>query len=432
MAVPIAAGMIFQTLYFLVDLYFIGTLGDAAIAGVGAAGNVVYIVMALTQALGVGSVALIAKSVGQKDRPHANLVFNQSLLLAAICMAGCLLAGYTLAPRFVYAQAADAATRAFGIAYLHTFVPAMALQFVMVALGSALRGTGIVKPMMVVQVLTVLINIVLAPVLISGWGTGRSFGAAGAGMASTLSVSIGVLALWAYFHRLEHYVGFRRVLLVPRPLVWRQILAIGIPAGGEFLILFVTMAFNYWVLQSFGPETQAGFGVGQRIFQALFLPAMAVAFSVAPIAGQNHGGRHPVRVRATFTTALRINLGVMLLLLLLCQMLAATLVRVFTHDTVAVAVGVEYLRYVTWVLLPAAVSSVCTGLLQGVGNTWPTLWCSASRIASFVLPMLWLATLPGFSTRVVWWMNMLSSLVNMLLIAWVTARWFRRQPAGPA
>jgi Na+-driven multidrug efflux pump len=85
MAVPIGIGMVFQTLYLMVDLYFVSRLGDAAIAGVSAAGNLQFLVMALTQVLGVGSGALIAHAAGRKDRDEANLIFNQSLGLAALC-----------------------------------------------------------------------------------------------------------------------------------------------------------------------------------------------------------------------------------------------------------------------------------------------------------------------------------------------------------
>ncbi|MEP6634358.1 MAG: MATE family efflux transporter, partial [Luteimonas sp.] len=85
MATPIAIGMLFQTAYYLIDLYFVAHLGDAAIAGVGAAGNAQFLVMALTQVLGVGTMALIAHAVGRKDLADANLVFNQSLLMAALC-----------------------------------------------------------------------------------------------------------------------------------------------------------------------------------------------------------------------------------------------------------------------------------------------------------------------------------------------------------
>ena len=93
MAVPIAVGMLGQTLYFLVDLYFVAQLGDAAIAGVSAAGIAMFFVMALTQTLGVGTAALVSQAVGRKDPDDANLVFNQSLVLAAICLAATLIGG---------------------------------------------------------------------------------------------------------------------------------------------------------------------------------------------------------------------------------------------------------------------------------------------------------------------------------------------------
>ena len=85
MTIPIFVGMLFQTLYFLIDLYFVARIGDAALAGVGAAGNVTFLVIALTQVLGVGTVALISHAVGRKDQADATLVFNQSLVLSATC-----------------------------------------------------------------------------------------------------------------------------------------------------------------------------------------------------------------------------------------------------------------------------------------------------------------------------------------------------------
>src|SRR5579859_1436242 len=101
MAIPIFAGMVFQTLYFLVDLYFVAGLGDAALAGVGSAGNVTMLIIALTQMLGVGTVALVAHAAGRKDQPEANLVFNQSVLLSAILGLLTLLAGYGLTDVYV-------------------------------------------------------------------------------------------------------------------------------------------------------------------------------------------------------------------------------------------------------------------------------------------------------------------------------------------
>src|SRR5690606_25208260 len=116
--VPISVGMVFQTAYYLVDLYFVGTLGDAAIAGLGSAGNVQFLVMSITQILGVGTMALIAQAAGRKDRADANLIFNQSLVLAAVCAAGTLVAGYALAEWYMARLGADAATEAAGVTYL--------------------------------------------------------------------------------------------------------------------------------------------------------------------------------------------------------------------------------------------------------------------------------------------------------------------------
>src|SRR5437763_3998976 len=163
MAPPIMVGMVTIMICQLVDLYFVSGLGDAAIAGVAAAGNAGFLVNALMQVLGVGAVALIAHAVGRKDRADANLVFNQSLGLSAVCGLITWTAGSVLSASYMRSVAVDEATVEAGTTYLLWFMPGLALQFAMLVMGSALRGTGIVQPTMIVQALAVAINIVLAP-----------------------------------------------------------------------------------------------------------------------------------------------------------------------------------------------------------------------------------------------------------------------------
>ena len=91
----------------------------------------------------------------------------------------------------------------------------------------------------------------------------------------------------------------------------RHMLVIGIPAGGEFVLLAVYVALIYWIIRPFGAAAQAGFGLGSRLMQSIFLPAMAVAFAAAPIAGQNYGARLAGRVRATFKSAAVGCVGIM-------------------------------------------------------------------------------------------------------------------------
>jgi len=219
MAAPVAAGMIFQTLYLLVDLYFVSALGDAAIAGVGAAGTLFFMVMALSQVLGVSSVALISQAVGRKDQDQANLVFNQSMVLAGLCAAITLICGYTLGDAYMSTIAAGDA-QSEGVTFLYWFLPGMAMQFALMGMGSALRATGIVKPTMVVQVLTIILNIILAPVLIAGWGPGPALGVMGAGLATSISTTVGVLLLIIYFIKLEKYVSFNFSLWKPQFPIW--------------------------------------------------------------------------------------------------------------------------------------------------------------------------------------------------------------------
>lgn len=430
LAVPIAIGMAFQTLYYLIDLYFVAALGDAAIAGVGAAGNVQFIVMAMTQVLGVGTMALIAHAAGRKDRDDANLIFNQSLLLSLGCGVATLIGGYLLIGPYMATLGADAATQAAGVEYLYWFLPGLALQFALVSLGSALRGTGIAKPTMVVQIISIAVNALLAPVLIAGWLTGKPLGVAGAGLASSIAIAVGVALMLLYFLRMEKFVRFDAVLLRARWSALRRILKIGLPPGGEFLFFFVFMSVIYTVIRDFGADAQAGFGIGTRVMQAVFLPAMALAFAAAPLAGQNVGAGRADRVRASFRAAAIGSCGLMAMLTLLCQWRAEAFIRVFTQEAAVIAVGADYLRIISWNFVAQGLIFTCSGLFQALGNTVPALLTSATRVVTFVLPALWLSHQPGFEIREIWYLSVATVTLQALLSLWLLRHELRKRLAG--
>jgi putative MATE family efflux protein len=432
LSVPIAIGMLFQTLYFLIDLIFVSRIGDAAIAGVSSAGTATFIILGLTQMLGVGTVALVAQAVGRKDQPGANLVFNQAVVLSALCGVATLLAGIFLTAPYLRAVAADAPSAAAGTAYLYAYTPGLALQFAMVALASALRGTGIVKPTMMVQLATVVVNIILAPILIAGWVTHHPLGTAGAGLASSIAVALGVLMLWVYFARLEHYVAVSTRLWRPQWPTIRRILNIGLPAGGEFLVMFVILGVIFVVIRGFGSEAQAGFGVGSRVMQALFLPVMALAFGATPLAGQNFGARQYQRVRETFRQAALLSCALMLLLTLVCQVLPEFFIRYFSQQPEVVAVGAGYLRIISWNFVATALIFTCSGLFQALGNTWPSLLSSGSRLLTFVVPAVWLSTRPGFTLTQVWHLSVATVALQALTSLWLLRREFKRRLGGGA
>src|SRR4029077_16680361 len=139
MSAFLAMSMVVQTLYLLADLYWVGHLGREAIAAVGVAGNVTMIVLALTQMLGVGTTALISHAAGQKDQSRAELVFNQSFLMSILVAAGLGVLGFLVMNAYCTSLSANAITARLAKSYMLWFLPALLLQFPLVALGSALR-----------------------------------------------------------------------------------------------------------------------------------------------------------------------------------------------------------------------------------------------------------------------------------------------------
>ena len=419
MAAPMAAGMIFQTMYLMVDLYFVSALGDASIAGVGAAGTIFFIVMGMSQVLGVSSVALISQAVGRKNQAEANLVFNQSLVLAALCSGITLILGYSLGAQYMQTIAAGPA-QAEGVRFLHYFLPGMALQFALIGMGSALRGTGIVKPTMVVQVLTIILNTVLAPVLIAGWGTGVALGVKGAGLASSISVSVGVVLLTLYFIKLEKYVSFQRRLWRPDFKMWRRMFHIGLPAGGEMMLMFIYTAIVYWVIERFGAPAQAGFSIGSRIMQAIYMPTMAIAFSVGPIAGQNFGALLGSRVKETCYKGILLNSIVMLIVTVLLQLRPEMLLAFFTSEADVISVGAGFLQIISWNFVAQGIVFTCSGMFQGLGNTRPAMLSSGLRLLIFIPIVIYLTRQPDFTINQVWYVSVLAvtlqALASFLLV----------------
>lgn len=420
MAGPIAAGMVFSAAYFLVDLYFVAHVGPAAIAGVGAAGNIVFLVLALTQMLAAGTLALLSHAVGRKDHAEANLIFNQASALGALMSVAAIIIFYPLAAPYTAALGASTATAAAGRIYLYCYIPGLALQFVTTALGAALRATGIVHPTMLVQVASLTINIVLAPVLIAGWGTGYPLGVAGAGLASTIAVAAAVLLLIVYFVRYESYVTVDFGQWRPVWNIWKRLLLIGVPAGGEFAMMVVYSALIYLLTRQFGTAAQAGYGTGSRIMQAIFLPGMAIAFAAAPVAGQNFGAKYWDRVRATLRVSVIASVVIMTSLTLFCQWRADLLIRLFTADSHVIAEGGEFLRIISWNFIATGIIFSCSGLFQALGNTWPSLISSGSRLLTFALPAFWFSLQPGFRIETLWYISVASvafqAVISLLLV----------------
>jgi len=159
--------------------------------------------------------------------------------------------------------------------------------------------------------------------------------------------------------------------------------------------------------------------------QSMFLPAVAIAFATAPVAGQNFGARKPERVRETFRSAALGASVVMLLFALLSHAAPAAMIRVFSSDPQVVVVGEEYLRIVSWSYLASGVIFVCSSMFQAMGNTLPSLWASAFRIGLVAVPAFLLSRLPGFQLRWIWLLSVGAVAAQLLLVLFLLRREFR-------
>jgi putative MATE family efflux protein len=424
--------MVFQTLYVLIDLYWVGRLGTDAVAAVGLSGNLMFVVLAATQMLGVGTTTLVSHSTGARNRERANLVFNQSQVLSLVV--GGIFFALAMATRRLYAESlsADAATVQLADEYLLWFIPSLALQFGLIAMASALRGTGNFRPGMVVQTATVILNIVLAPVLIFGWGTGIELGVAGAALSTLIAIAIGVVWMILYFLPADAYLRFSFREWAPRFDLWRDMLKIGLPAGAEFAFMAVYLVLVYAVSRPFGAAAQAGFGIGMRIIQACFLPVVALGFAVGPVAGQNFGARKADRVRQTFRTGAGLAAGAMFMLAVIVWLAAGPMVGVFSSDPQVIAVGAEYLHIIAFNFVASGIVFVSSSMFQAMGNTIPSLITSGARIVIVAVPVLLLAQSPGFTLRWIWYISAGAVVVQLAMNLWLLRREFRlRLNFGP-
>jgi Na+-driven multidrug efflux pump len=235
-----------------------------------------------------------------------------------------------------------------------------------------------------------------------------------------------------YFLPEKSYLKFVRADLKPQFATWRKMLAIGLPAGFEFAMMGVYLVIVYAIARPFGAAAQAGFGIGQRVIQALFMPAVALGFSVSPVAGQNFGARSRERVIGTFRTAAYMVTALMALLIVLCLLVPNALIGVFSKDPAVLAVGTGYLRIVSWNFVASGLIFVASSMFQAMGNTIPSLVASGTRILLVAVPAILLSRTAGFQLTWVWYLSVGAVFIQLALSMFLLRREFGRRLTFPS
>ena len=420
--------MVFQTLYFLVDLYWVGRLGKEAVAAVGIAGNLTFIVLAISQMLGVGTTTLVSHATGRKEHERALLVFNQSqVALHARRARSSWSSPCCCAAPYASTLGADPQTALLARQYLTWFIPAMALQFAMVAMGAALRGTGNFKPGTVVATATVILNMVLAPFLIFGWVTGRAARRGGRGdlVARRRRGRRGLARHLFRQARAPTCISFPSQWVPQFPL-WSQMLKIGLPAGAEFAPdgrVLVRGVLDQPAVRRGGagrlrhrPARGAG-GVhaGRR---ARILGGASRGPEFRRAAGRPGARRPTSRPRRWRPASWRCGPSP-------ATSAPAPIVRLFSGDPQVIDVGAEYLRIIAWTFVGSGLVFVSSSMFQALGNTLPSLAASFGRMLLTAVPAILLARMPGFELRWIWYLSAGTIVFQVIAVLLLLQREYR-------
>jgi Na+-driven multidrug efflux pump len=190
------------------------------------------------------------------------------------------------------------------------------------------------------------------------------------------------------------------------------------------------MSVIYVVTRPFGAEAQAGFGIGSRLMQAGFMPAVAISFAAAAVVGQNYGSGAFGRVHEVARESIKLVLAFMLVFTLLCQTVPDRLVGIFSTAPDVIAAGVDYLKTTSWAYAASGVVFVCAGLFQGLGNTWPSLAASALRAFVFITPILVMSSRRDFTLHSIWVVSVVTVLFQLGLQQFLLRRELRLKTSG--
>jgi putative MATE family efflux protein len=437
LALPVLATFVLQSLYALADLYFVGRLGGAALAGLGISLNTFFLVLAVGQAVGTGGLAMLAQTYGRGDHARVPHLFQQVFWLSTVIGLLFWVGGFLLARPFVAAFTQDPAVLEAGVSFFRIYCGTFFTQVVMIALSFSFRAVGDFIIPTAIMGASVLLNVGLDIPLIFGFGPIPALGVAGAGLATLISQFAGLAA----YLRLVYGTRRNTLLVVRLPLkvdfrVMGQMLKIGLPAGLQYLLFTATLLITYRYARPFGEDVTASISVGFRILQCAYFPAVAIGAAVSSLVGQNYGARMFSRVRAALGWGLLYMAIVMSLEYALILSNPNVWVAFFAKESSIVGIGAEYL-VISGAILPFyGISMVTTFGSQGLGRTIPPLLGVAVR---FVISLGGLVVLDqwfGLTVAKLFWTGTLAMFAEMglmalvLIITWRTV--LRHADGSPA
>ncbi|MDH4249102.1 MAG: MATE family efflux transporter, partial [Deltaproteobacteria bacterium] len=299
LALPVLGGFLLQSAYALIDMYWVGFLGADALGGLSICLNLHLLVLTLGFTLGVSGLATISRAFGSGDRAAVPLLFQQVFWQSlTVGVAACLLTLYLAEPYFdLFTN--DPGVRAEGLTFYRMFTLTFVFSTLVMAASFCWRAVGDFVTPPILMALSVVINLLLDPLLIFGWGPVPALGMEGVALATVLAqaVPFGIYLYLIFLRKQNTLLVVRRPFRVDWKIQWR-LLRIGVPAGMQSLFATLAMMAVYRAGRPFGGEAAAAVGVGFRLIQAGILPMVSLASALGSVVGQNLGARLPDRIHS--------------------------------------------------------------------------------------------------------------------------------------
>ncbi len=429
-ALPMLIGNVFQQFYNMVDSWVVGRyVGTEALAAVGVAFPIIFLMVALVMGLAMGSNVLIAQYYGAKDLRRVRaaidtayiVTFAASAILTVAALIGTVpLLRLLRVPPSVMPEAT---------VYLRIIFGGMILSFGYNGVSAILRGLGDSMTPLFMLIVATILNIILDLVFVRVFG----WGVAGVAWATIISQGISFVGSVLYLNKTHELLKTNFLKLKFDRDIFNLSLKIGIPSGAQQTLVSLGLMFMSAVVNGFGANVMAGFTAGSRIDSFVGMPAMNVSMALSTFVGQNLGAGRPDRARRGYRAALLIGIGITAFLCSLLLLFGRQLVGIFTTDAEVVALGARYLTIIAPFYFAFTIMFITNGLIRGSGE-------AVVPMLSTLLAM-WLIRVPSavllsglWGTDGIWWAMPTGWVVGMFVALgyYRTGRWTKKAVVNPA
>lgn len=424
---PIVIAFSLQTSYNVIDLFWVARLGSSELAAVSLAGTLFYIVLALGQVLGSGTVALVSQSYGAGLTERANTVVQQAIGLTLFIAVTVSVSGFLFARDIISLLGGTDEVLTHGHAYLRIVFIGFAFQLLSFSINYAFRGAGDMKTPMQIMIIATATNIILDPLLILGIGFFPRLGVTGAALATVIAK--GISFLYGIIILIRGKSGLQLRPGSPWRFDWtivKTILGVGIPAGISYALMFLSVTAVFRTAASYGKYVLSALGIGQRVLQFAGLPVVGIGVATTTLVGQRLGARDVADAKRISRVSLICSSAIMIGCSLLFFTQAPVIVNIFRPDQPVVDYGIQFLHIVSLYLVFVGLTTTVTGVFRGAGDMLPPMGAGIIKLAVLILMAPTLARTWGAGG--IWWTMLVAYGVEALIMMrwYASGRWHKK------